>query len=136
MAYLCILASVPSSQLSEIRVPADVQRVASKVSFASHYIAPALPSITRAMDGGIQFETDTWHPLRGFMTHSPVDVTRILTDLSDLDRQLHSPQHELHRDDYFREEFTKVLQLFQHASSVGGAVVTSLDLMRPKRAAK
>lgn len=103
------------------------------VNVVSHYIAPALPSITRAMDGGTRLETDTSHPLRGFMTHNPPEVSRIVAELSELEQRLLLPEHELHRDDYFRGEFTKLLRLFQHAGSAGEAVVTHLDLNRPKR---
>jgi hypothetical protein len=134
MAHLCILASLPSGGLSEIRAPADVQRLASRVSFASHYIAPACAAITRAMDGGSPVETDTWHPIRGFRAHSPAGVSRIVAELLALELEMWSPVHPFHGDDYLRGEFTKVLKLFQHAASVGEAVVTSLDLNRPGRA--
>ncbi|MDB6134372.1 MAG: hypothetical protein JWM59_2615 [Verrucomicrobiales bacterium] len=88
MAYNCFLASVPHEQLGGIRVPADLQRLASRIMMVSHYIAPACAPVTRAMDGGSHLETDTWHPLRGFKFHSPADVCGIALELAALERDI------------------------------------------------
>lgn len=127
MAYMCIMASVPSDRVSEIRTPADIPRVASKVGFASHYIVPACPEIREAMDGGTPLDTDTSHPLRGFMLHQPAAVqqhaARLATVASDT-------SHPIHSDHFVHTELRKVVDLFRHASAAGESVVTSLDLTR------
>ena len=94
MAYICIMASVRSDRVAEIRTYADIVRVASKVGFASHYIVLALPEIQEAMDGGIPLDTETSHPLRGFMLHQPAAVqqyaARLATVASDTSQPIHS----------------------------------------------
>ena len=133
MAYSCYLASVPTDRVLEIRTPQDVSRVSSRVVWVSHYISPASKEITEAMDGGDELDTDTWHPLRGFMTHHQDDVGRILDDLEALVQKMKSPKHPLHSDDFVAEHLAKVVELFQHARSSGESIVTLLDLSRPKR---
>ena len=98
MAYLCIIASLPRDRVEQIRVPADVPRLASRVAYASHFIVPASTELRDAMDGGAPLDTETWHPLHG--------------------------------DTWTQAEATKVIDLFQHASTAGEAVVTHLDLTR------
>ena len=124
MAYACIIASVPKDKVSQIRVPADVARLASRVAYASHLIAPVSPELGDAMDGGTPLDTDTWHPLRGFMLHEPA------VHLATFGIQMREPGHSLHTDTWTQSEATKVIDLFQHASNTGEAVVTHLDLTR------
>jgi hypothetical protein len=130
MAYMCIIASVPSDRVAEIRLPADVSRVASRVAWASHYIAPVCPEIQQAMDGGTPMETDTWHPLRGFIVHQPASVHQHALRLAAVASEMSAPAHPLYGDSFVRAEFAKVVDLFRHASSLGDSVVTSLDLTR------
>lgn len=49
MAYMCIIASVPRARVDEIKVPADVPRLASQVAYASHFIVPASPELRDAI---------------------------------------------------------------------------------------
>lgn len=130
MAYLCILASVPADKVTQIRVPSDIPRIASRGVCASHYIAPACSELSDAMDGGTPLDTDTWHPLRGFMYHEPVAVQECATRLASLASQMCESRHPLHEDEWSQREARKVIDLFQHASAAGEAVVTHLDLTR------
>lgn len=131
MAYSCILGSVPRDTVEQIRVPADLSRFASRIAHASHFIAP-MPEIHEAMDGGTPLDTDTWHPLRGFMFHEPHAVQEHATRLAAFAARAFAPGGQLHADDcdWFRTEITKVVDLFQHASAAGESVVTHLDLTR------
>ncbi len=130
MAYLCIIASVPPDKVQQIRLPADVSRLASRVAFASHYIVPASAEIREAMDGGVPLDTDTWHPLRGFMFHEPSAVQRQAACLSEFSARMSTTGHPLQADEWTRGEIEKVVHLFQHASSAGESVVTALDRTR------
>lgn len=130
MAYLCIIASMPRERVEQIRVPADVARLASRVAYASHFIAPANIALRDAMDGGSPLDTDTWHPLRGFMFHEPSAVRERADGLATLVRQISEPGHPLHDDPWMHAEVTKVVDLFRHANTQGEAVVTLLDLTR------
>ena len=127
MAYMCIMASVPGNRVTEIRTPADISRVASKVGFASYYIVPACPEIQEAMDGGTPLDTDTSHPLRGFMLHQPAAVQQFAARLTAV---ASDPTHPIHSDDFVRTELSKVVDVFRHASAAGESIVTSLDLTR------
>lgn len=130
MAYLCIIASVPRDRVEQIRLPADVSRLASRVAYASHYIVPASAELHEAMDGGTPLDTDTSHLLRGFMFHEPATVQERAARLAIFAAQMRVPGHALHGDDWTQTEATKVVDLFQHASTAGEAVVTLLDLTR------
>jgi hypothetical protein len=116
--------------VDKIRVPADVSRLASRIAYASHFIVPASPELRDAMDGGTPLDTDTWHPLRGFMFHEPVVVQQRAAHLATLATQMREPGHPLHNDTWTQTEATKVVDLFHHASIAGEAVVTLLDLTR------
>lgn len=130
MAYMCIIASVPRDKVGQIRLPADVSRLASRIAFASHYIVPASSEIREAMDGGSPLDTDTWHPLRGFMFHEPSAVQQHAARLADFAARMSTTGHPLQADQWTRTEIEKVVHLFQHASSAGESVVTTLDLTR------
>jgi hypothetical protein len=130
MAYLCIIASVPRNRAEDIRVPADIPRLASRAAYASHFIVPASTELRNAMDGGTPLDTDTRHPLRGFMIHEPAAVQERATQLTTFAAQMGETGHPLHGDTWTQAEATKVIDLFQHASTAGEAVVTHLDLTR------
>lgn len=130
MAYMCIIASVPRTRAGEIRVPADVPRLASRVAYASHFIVPASVELRDAMDGGTPMETDTWHPLRGFRLHEAASVHDIAVRLAALATQIREPEHPLHSDAWTQAEALKITELFHHASAAGEAVVTHLDQTR------
>jgi hypothetical protein len=130
MAYLCIIASVPKDKVNQIRVPSDVPRLASRVACASHFIAAASTEIRDAMGGGAPLDTDTWHPLRGFMLHEPAVVRERAVHLAAFDAQMREPRHPLHTDKWMQTEAANVIDLFQYASNAGEAVVTHLDLTR------
>ena len=130
MAYLCIIASVPQDRVEQIRGPADGPRLASRVAYASHFIVPASTELRNAMDGGTPLDTDTWHPLRGFLFHEPVAVQERSAQLTTFAAQMSEAGHPLHGDTWTQTEVTKVVDLFRHASTAGEAVVTHLDLTR------
>jgi len=130
MAYLCIIASVPRDRVEQIRVPADVPRLAFRVAYASHFIVPASTKLRDAMDGDTPLDTDTWHPLRSFMFHEPVAVQERAAQLTSFAAQMAETGHPLHSDTWTQTEATKVIDLFRHASTAGEAVVTHLDLTR------
>jgi hypothetical protein len=130
MAYLCIIASVPRDKVAQIRAPADVPRVASKVAYASHFIVPTSTELREAMDGGTPLDTDTWHPLRGFRLHEPAAVQERVAQLTAFAAQMDETGHPLSGDTWTQAETTKVIDLFRHASIAGEAVVTHLDLTR------
>lgn len=130
MAYLCIIASVPRDRVDQISVPGDVSRLASRVAYASHFIAPASAELSDTMNGGTPLDTDTWHPLRGFMFHEPAAVQERAAWLTTFAAQIGESGHPLHGDTWIQTELTKVIQLFRHASNAGEAVVTHLDLTR------
>ncbi|MFN8009283.1 MAG: hypothetical protein U0V70_20105 [Terriglobia bacterium] len=85
------------------------------------------------MDGGTSLDTDTWHPLRGFMLHQPAAVQQHATRLAAV---ASDTSHLIHSDDFVRTELTKVVDLFRHASIAGESVVTSLDLTRTGKKTK
>jgi len=130
MAYLCIIASIPRDRVEQIRVPADVPRLASKIVYASHFIASASTELSEAMDGGTPLDTDTWHPLRGFMVHEPAAVQERASQLAHFAAQMSEAGHPLHGDTWTQAEAKKVIDLYQHANTAGEAVVTFLDLTR------
>jgi hypothetical protein len=130
MAYLCIIASVPRDRVDQIRVPADVPRLASRVSCASHFIAPGCAELREAMDGGTPLDTDTWHPLRGFMFHEPEAVQEQTSRLVAFAAHLADHGHQFFRDAWTQTEVAKVVDLFRHATAAGETVVTHLDLTR------
>ena len=133
MAHLCTIASVPDHLVREIRNPADLLRVASKFAYASHYIAASAPEIKQAIDGGTPLDTDTWHPVRGFMLNDPAAVFDHTQRLKRLIEEMATPTHRLHKDDFIHTELAKVVVLFRHASLTGESIVTCLDLNRTKR---
>lgn len=133
MAYMCIIASVTRDKVGQIRVPADVAQFASRVACASHFIVPASKELRDALDGGMPLETDVWHPLRGFMFHEPARVQEQAAHLAALAMRMCEPTHPLHSDKWTQDEVAKVIDLFQHASMRGEAVVTHLDLTRTGR---
>jgi hypothetical protein len=130
MAYLCILASIPRDKLSLIRHPSNVREFISRTAYASHLIAGVSPELHDAMDGGAPLDTDTWHPLRGFMFHEPAAVQQLATHLTAFATRAFATHDQLHTDDWFKSEITKVVEIFQHACSTGEAIVTHLDLTR------
>jgi len=130
MAYMCIIASVPRQKVEQIRLPADVGRLASRIAHVSHFIVPASTELRDAMDGGAPLDTDTWHPLRGFMFHEPAAVQERAGNLATLVMQMNEHGHPLNGDPWIRAEVTKVADLFRHASTQDEAVVTLRDLTR------
>ena len=130
MAHLCILASVRREKLAQIRDPADLRNLASRTTYASHFIAGAPGEIHDAMDSGAPLDTDTWHPLRGFMFHEPAAVQQLATRLTAFAARAFVTDGPLHNADWFKSEITKVVDIFQHASSTGESIVTHLDLTR------
>lgn len=130
MAYLCTIASVPRNKVELISVPADVPRLASRVAYASHFIVPASTELRDAIDGGTPLDTNTWHPLRGFMFHEPAAVQERAAKLTTFAAEMSEAAHPLYGDTWTQAEATKVIDLFRHASAAGEAVVTHLDLTR------
>ena len=130
MAYLCILASVPRDKLTQIRDPSDLRNLASRTTYASHLIAGVPGELHDAMDGGAPLETDTWHPLRGFIFHEPAAVQQLATRLTAFATRAFAADGSLHNHDWFKSEITKVVGIFQHASATGEAIVNHLDLTR------
>jgi hypothetical protein len=104
MAYLCIIASVPPSRVSQIRVPTDVPRFASRVAYASHFIVPASTELRDAMDGGTPMDTETWHPLREFMLLEPAAVQKCAARLSTFAQKMHEVGHILQDDSWTQME--------------------------------
>jgi hypothetical protein len=133
MAYLCIIASVPRDRVEQIRVPADVARLSSRVAYVSHLIAPVSTELRDAMDGGTPLETNTWHPLRSLRFHETVEVQAQAARLATLTAQMHEPECPFRNDTWTQAEASKVADLFQHASVAGEAVITHLDLTRTKK---
>jgi hypothetical protein len=100
------------------------------VAYASHYIVGLSAEIREAMDGGMPLDTDTWHPLRGFMLHEPAAVPQQATALAAFANQIRDHAHPLRDDRWTQTEVSKVAELFQHATMAGEAAVTLLDLTR------
>ena len=126
MAYLCIIASDPRHRIEQIRVPADVFRIAC----FSHFVVPAGPELRDAVNGGKLLDIDTWRPLREFMLHEPAVVPERSAHLASFATQTRETGHPLHGDTWTQAEAAKVVDLFQYASTAGEAVVTLPDLTR------
>jgi len=67
------------------------------------------------------------------MLLEPAAVQKCAARLSTFAQKMHEVGHILQDDSWTQMEVTKVVELFQHASAVGEAVITHLDLMRTGR---
>lgn len=68
-----------------------------------------------------------WHPFRVPLLHRPESVTQLADDLDTAWSEMLEKHRQIEDDDFFHPQITKLLELFQHASEQGEAVVSFLD---------
>jgi hypothetical protein len=128
MAYLVILASMPTEKVAEIAAPQDIGKFASRVALCSHLVTEFCPAIAGALDGGVPLVTKMWHPVRGPAVYAPEVVPLALARLEAVVRDRSSLPVDY--AEWTVTELSRAVELYRHASERGEAVVSMLDLTR------
>lgn len=133
MAYGTIIASAPLDSVLAYREKASSSLPPSMVIQVSHLLAywirvePLGNVLGSCVDGGEVLAPRLWHPFRAPLVHRPEAVTRLASELEEAWNQILKQHGEVEDDDFFHPQITKLLKLFQHASTQGEAVVSFLD---------
>jgi hypothetical protein len=132
VAYYNLLASVPETDVQQLRRDPSALVRPSLVLGASHLLAywvkiqPLGGLLHRALDGGEALHGELWHPLRPPLVHEPAAV-------QELARQIDVCWEEAQRGeplpdaDWLSVEVRRLLRLFRHAAGAGECVVSALD---------
>lgn len=131
MAYLVIMASIPTEKVAEIAAPKDITGFASRTAFCSHLVTEFCHAVVDALDGGVPLVTKMWHPVRGPAVYSPEIVPQALARLENVvhDRSAMPADYA----DWTVAELSRAVELYRHASERGESVVSMLDLTRSEK---
>lgn len=131
MAYLSLLASVPESQVLEIRGDASVKLQPSLLVPVSHLLAywvtvqPLGELLGRAIDGGEKLNEKLTHAFRSPTYHSAQSVSLLHAELTAAWHEAlrNNPSEVTVSDTWYRMEIGKALRVFQHAAELDECIV-------------
>ncbi len=142
MAYGNYIASVPVTEIAELRRDPQVMLHPTRVEIVSHLLGywikaqPLGRLLGEALDGG-QPLTDDWeHPLRAPVVHPPDEVRRLLAVIREgMETAVAAGASQEIAP--FDGDLRSLVNVFQHAADRGEAVVSVLEPpMDEERAAK
>jgi hypothetical protein len=134
MAYMCLLGSVPESQVLAMRADAGVKLQPSLLIPVSHLIAywvviqPLGGLLGKAIDGGEMLNENLVHPFRSPSYHNPESARMLYAALTAAWQEaIRDKSSDVGSDTWYRMEIGKALQAFGHAAGRGECLVNAIE---------